>query len=156
MQPTTTVTLKTVFSDVLANLAFMFTDDTDATPPAGSGWLETTIGYHGPATGMLRFHCTRDFAVALAANLLGASPEDEDCVQQSQDAIGEFMNIVCGQFITATHGTEQVFDLTIPCTRDLPAPPEFITNDDASALALNVEGQRIELIYVADAVPACP
>ena len=42
-----TATLTTIFSEVLANLAFMFTDDEPGPPSAGDIWLETFISYQG-------------------------------------------------------------------------------------------------------------
>ena len=36
-------TLTTILSEVLANLAFMFTDDESAEPAPDDRWLETTI-----------------------------------------------------------------------------------------------------------------
>ena len=147
MIPLTTATLTTVFSDVLANLAFMFTDGDQTDPSPEATWLETTIGYHGPATGRLRLQCTSEFGVLLAANLLGIDSKDEDAQLKTQDAVKEFMNIVCGQFVTEVHGTDDVFDLTIPATRTLGRMPDFLSCDDEWASILTVEGHCIQLTY---------
>gem|GEM_PF-6175632 len=57
-----TATLTTIFSEVLANLAFMFSEDEeDIIPSAGDVWLETEIGYRGPQRGALRFYLPGDF-----------------------------------------------------------------------------------------------
>lgn len=142
-----TATLATIFSEVLANLAFMFSDnEDDSIPSAGDVWLETEIGYRGPQNGTLRFWCTREFTEQLVANLLGIDPENEDVEAQAADAVKEFMNIVCGQLITAIHGTEAVFDLTIPTLRELPETPQFPEEDSYSA-TLFVEGRPLHLAY---------
>ncbi len=143
-----TATLTAIFSEVLANLAFMFSEDEEgATPSAGDVWLETEIGYHGPQSGTLRFWCTREFAVQLAANLLGIDPNDEDADTKSTDAVKEFMNIVCGQLITAIHGTEAVFDLTIPRLAELSETPQFSDEEGPHSSTVFVEGQRLHLRY---------
>ena len=147
MQPLTTATLTTVFSDVLGNLAFMFTDEDQVDSSPAATWLETTISYHGPATGTLRLQCTSEFGILLAANLRGIEPEDDDAESKAQDAVKEFMNIVCGQFITEMHGNEHVFDLAIPQSRELTETSDFISDDDSLVSTLTVEGHCVQLAY---------
>jgi len=142
-----TATLTTIFSEVLANLAFMFTDDESTVVSAGDVWIETTIGYRGAARGTLKLLCTRDFARLLAANLLGVDPEDPAAESRAHDAAREFMNIVCGQLVTALHGTERVFDISIPTAVDLPSFPEP-RQEDPETCILSVEGHRVQLAYI--------
>ncbi len=148
MQDQQTATLATIFSEVLANLAFMFTDEEACQPPAGDLWLETTISYNGPITGTLRLRCTRDFSIRLAANLLGTDPDDPDTEQSSRDSVKEFMNIICGQFVTAAHGTEQVFGLTIPEIVELPGTPEFTTCEETDTSVVSVDGLLVQLSHL--------
>lgn len=142
-----TATLKTIFSDVLANLAFMFTDDAQSEAAPGQVWLETVIEYEGPVRGLLRFRCTREFAVMLASNLLGTDPDSEDALQQDEDAVKEFMNIVCGQFVTAMHGTDDIYNLTIPRTTQLSEAPDLIDDGGLTACTFCVDSQVIQLMY---------
>ena len=51
MQEQTTASLTTVFSEVLANLAFMFMEDEQVDTPTGEQWLETVIGTCGNCGG---------------------------------------------------------------------------------------------------------
>ena len=146
MQEQKTATLATIFSEVLANLAFMFTDEETADVPAGDLWLETTIAYKGPQTGTLRFRCSSSFSVQLAANLLGVDPDDADAEEAAKDAAKEFMNIVCGQLVTAVHGTDDIFDLTIPEIRELPEAPDLTVDDGSESATLCVDGHLIQLI----------
>jgi len=150
MEPLTTANLTPVFSDVLANLAFMFTDENRGDPSPATNWLETTISYHGPTSGTLKLQCPTEFGVLLAANLLGVDAEDDDAGSKAQDAVKEFMNIVCGQFVTTIHGTEQVFDLTIPQTRELTEPPDSTGHDESLVSTLTVEGHSVQLTYAPD------
>ena len=150
-----TATLTTIFSEVLANLAFMFSDeDDDSAASAGDTWLQTEITYHGPQCGTLCLWCTRGFSVQLAANLLGIDPEDDDAEEAANDAIKEFMNIVCGQYITAIHGTDAVFDLTIPTLGELAETPQLSDDEGPHSSTLFVEGGRLHLRYEPGDTPA--
>jgi len=154
MQNQATETLTTIFSEVLADLAFMFTDAEPGDMPLGKRWLETTIGYSGPTTGVLRLRCTREFSIQLAANLLGLDPDDIDTKRSAQDAVKEFMNIVCGQFITAAYGTEEVFDLTIPQVVELPEMPDLEAGGGIEESILSADGQFVQLAHLPGQVPA--
>jgi len=130
----------------------MFADDEDAEVTPKDVWLETEISYAGPARGTLRFRCNRDFTILLAASLLGIDPASVDSPAKADDAAKEFTNIVCGQLITALHGTEEMFDLTIPRIRELAEPPDFTTSDDLQSdnvrsASFSVQGHRMHLLY---------
>lgn len=144
---TTTRTLTAIFSEVLANLAFLFTDDECREPDPDEVWLETTISYHGPFTGTLKFRCARSFCVLLAANLLGIDPEDEAASSQNEDAVKEFMNIVCGQFVTSMYGSEHVYNLSIPRIEELTEVPDLTDADGLTSSTLSVDHYTVQLIY---------
>jgi hypothetical protein len=97
--------LPELVTEVLGNLAFMVTDDHDARPPSEIAWLACEVNYYGPHAGALRCWCTRPFATALAANLLGIEADQEDARAAAEDALREFMNVLCGQLVTAWYGT---------------------------------------------------
>jgi CheY-specific phosphatase CheX len=130
----------------------MFPDYDDAEVSPKDVWLETEIGYAGPARGTLRFHCNRDFTMLLAANLLGIDPEAVDSPAKADDATKEFVNIVCGQFITALHGTEEVFDLSIPRIRELAETPDFTTSEalpsnNVQSASFSVQEHRMQVLH---------
>ena len=156
MQEQQTATLTTVFSEVLASLAFMFTDGEQHEPPPDTVWLETKISYYGPFQGTLCFCCTQEFSTLLAANLLGIDAEDERAVTAGEDASKEFMNIVCGQLVTALYGTEPVFNLSIPQLEVMDAPPDLFVSGDPDVSTLWVEGSPVQLCYLPDAQDANP
>ncbi len=144
-----TTTLTTVLSEVLANLAFMFTGEGELDPPVGEQWLETVISYQGSASGSLHLTTTAAFATSLATNLLGTASDEETSEQEARDAIQEFMNIVCGQFVTALYGTEDVFNLTIPEVMELPTTPDLADPEDQSEdiAIMSVDNQWIQLLH---------
>jgi hypothetical protein len=138
--------LETILSEVLADLAFMFSDDEVAEPMEGQEWLETTICYDGPSTGALTFRCTRGFSLLLAGNLLGIDP-DQGSDEDGEDAVKEFMNIVCGQLVTAWHGVEDIYNLSIPKIKHLPEAPTFRDDDCEQKVSLSVEEHLVQLLY---------
>jgi CheY-specific phosphatase CheX len=146
MPPQTASTLATIFSDVLADLAFLFTDETHQDPDPNDPWVRTTIGYRGSAGGDLCFYCPRSFTALLAANLLGLEEHEVDALA-CEDAAKEFMNIVCGQLVTALHGTEEVFDLTIPRLEEPEEAPDLTRDDGEFSTTISVEGHRVQLRY---------
>ena len=154
MQQQQTATLTTVFSEVLASLAFMFTDEEQQNPPPDTVWLETRISYYGLFRGTLCFRCTREFSTLLAANLLGIDSEDEQAATAAEDASKEFMNIVCGQLVTALYGTESVFNLSIPQLEVMSTPPDLYTGDAPNLSTLWVEGSPVQLCYLPEAQDA--
>ncbi len=153
MQDQKTTTLTTVLCEVLANLAFMFTDDGEFDPPMGERWLETAISYEGPVSGSLRLTCTGTFATQLAANLLGVESGKETTEQESNDAVKEFMNVICGQYLTAAYGTEDVFNLTIPEVLERSTTPVLGDPEEASQdmAILSVDGQWMQLLHTRSA-----
>lgn len=147
MQDQTTTTLMTVLSKVLADLAFMFADNERCAPPVSERWLETAISYEGSPSGTLRLTCTRTFATQLAVNLLGLETGEETTEQESDDAVKEFMNVLCGQYVTAAFGAEDVFHLMIPELLKRPTAPEFGDPEEPleDVALLSVDGQWLHL-----------
>ena len=141
------VTLATIFSEVLANLAFMFTEEPTEEAVADTTWLETAISYDGPHRGTLRFRCTKEFTVHLAANLLGAELEAAEAETGAVDAVKELVNILCGQFVTSVHGTNEVYDLSIPRISELPEAPDMTLGDGPTLATLGVDGHQVQLAY---------
>ncbi len=116
--------LTAVLGDVLGNLAFMVGEEVPADLSAGTVWLQGELRYRGPVAGVLRCWCTRALAIQLAANLLGVEPEAGQAQLAAEDALGEFLNVLGGQLVTARYGSEPVIALSIPTVREcVDAPP---------------------------------
>lgn len=139
--------LATIVGDVLGDLAFLVTDDEPPQPSTDAVWMECRISYAGPGSGELHCWCPRDFAVQLAANLLGVEPDNPLVQSGIHDALCEFMNVVCGQFVTARHGTSPVFNLSIPTAVECLQMPRFEPDEGKSACALSVGGQPFYCKY---------
>ncbi len=145
MQEQKTATLTTIFSEVLANLAFMFTEDDQAEATPFDLWFDTSISYKGPHSGTLHFRCPAQFATLLATNLLGVECSDNGGYDEAEDAVKEFMNIVCGQLVTAMYGCDEVFNLTIPVVRHLAETPDLNDPRDGDVAKLCVDGYTVQL-----------
>ncbi len=147
MPRATTVSPTTIFSEILANLAFMFTGEPVPDPPAGGDWWEATIAYRGPDCGTLRLCCTSEFARLLAANLLGVDPQEEPAGAKAADSVKELMNVLCGQFVTAVHGTEHVFDLSLPQIRELSVVDAADGPSEEGFATVYVEGHAVRIAH---------
>jgi chemotaxis protein CheY-P-specific phosphatase CheC len=141
------VTLREIFSDILANLAFMFTDDDLPEVEVDEVWFETTIRYEGPTQGRLRLYCAQSFMTTLAGNLLGVDPDDSEADIKSVDAVKELMNILCGQLVTQFYGADAVFNLSIPECNQLDTAPDIAQIDTDEAFTLAVNGSRVRLTH---------
>ena len=137
----------TIFSEVMANLAFMFPDQEEVEAAPGDLWLETTISYKGSHCGTLHFRCTREFSFVLASNLLGLEPDDESVESKADDAVKEFLNVVCGQLVTALHGTEEVFNLTIPEIWEMSESPDQTPDGSREWSKAYVTGHQVQFAY---------
>lgn len=142
--PQTQIELGVIIGDVLGDLAFLVGDDEPLHPCEDAAWNECEIEYRGPIQARLRCWCTQAFANQLAANLLGIDENDDQANTSSDDALQEFMNVVCGQLVTAWHGTEPVFNLSIPKVDRNATAPDGTTFGPPHACRLSVNN---ELFY---------
>ena len=111
--------LGAIMADILQAQAFMFSEPgliEDCEMPE-EGAVEVAIGFSGPASGTLELLCGLDFSRELAANSLGAEPEDIEDDDEAIDAVKELLNVVCGRFLTEKYGDGAVFHLEIPRAR---------------------------------------
>ena len=146
MEPTNVKTatnqdLTMLVSEVLGNLAFMVSDDEPVQLPPGAVWLQCEINYQGPVGGTMCCWCTRDFAIQLAANLLGIEPDEGDAHASAEDACREFLNVLCGQLITAWHGSEAVFNVSIPTVKECLETPQPPRNEYGTYCRISISGE---------------
>lgn len=147
-QPTTnTPELASIVLDVLGELAFMVTDDEPLELPMGTVWMEGEVTYTGGVNGRLRCWCTRDFAIRLAANLLGIEADEGEAQVAAEDAVREFMNVLCGQIVTVWHGTAGVFNLSIPTVRECIAAPGEGDLAGQQTAQMSIEGEPLLCAY---------
>ena len=139
--------LAAVVTEVLGDMAFMVSDDAPPEMPVGAVWMQAEVRYHGPPDGTLRCWCTRAFATQLAANLLGIEPEEGEAFGAADDALREFMNVLCGQLITNWHGTETVFNLSIPTVQECDETPRTADTAGDSSCALSLDGEPLLCVH---------
>ncbi len=101
-----------VISDVVENLAMMSVDVADKF----EGFVPDFIGhinFDGTVCGRLSVECTEDFVKNLAENVLGL---DSSELEESHklDAMGELLNIVCGNIVTRIFDRHEPFTLSVP------------------------------------------
>lgn len=142
------IAIGTLMCEVLGTLAFMIRDDDTPLKTAEGPWITAEITYQGPINGRLRLWTTRAFANELAANLLGIDTNDPEAEDAINDAVREFMNVVCGQLVTAWYGSEAIFNLGIPAAWSLVELPAEVTND-ANVTRLSVSGQPLLVVHEA-------
>ena len=120
--------LRDCFISILEDTAFMFAQTEDeevngdnlsqGTAEGNDGQEETLqaveIFFTGPVCGCIVIACHKDFMTTLAANVLGIDEEKLEKDSDRIDALKEFLNILCGNFLTSLTGTGEVFDLSIP------------------------------------------
>ncbi|MDR0307227.1 MAG: chemotaxis protein CheX [Chitinispirillales bacterium] len=102
---------------VLEELAFLFCDSNDASSVDLNQMKDTkcvSMSFMGPTNGRLEIAAGQDLCLILAANMLGAEPDEEEAANHAVDALKEALNVVCGRFLTETFGEEAVFNLSAP------------------------------------------
>lgn len=137
-----------IATDVLGDLAFMIADDEPQIPPAGTVWLQGEVSYQGVQRGAVTCWVTRSFAVQLAANLLGTDPNDSEALTDAEDAVREFLNVLCGNLVTAYHGTTDVYNLTIPSVAECLETPHPEALEGAETCSACVDGEPIFVAHV--------
>ncbi len=115
MPPEYTQELDEVFTSVLESMAFMFADFTpkEEMPESAATPLEVIINFKGDNQGTMTLIAPEDMCIELVENILGMDP---DILNEAErfDALGELVNVTCGQMLTAVLGDEPVYDLTPP------------------------------------------
>jgi CheY-specific phosphatase CheX len=119
--------LSKVFDETLEQVAYMFlapADKDEVEAEKGVKYLQSFISFTGPSNGLISLTAPESLVIEMAANILGADPEDDFVKEQSADAIGEMINVICGHYLTETEGEEPVFDLSVPVMTTL-TPEEW-------------------------------
>ena len=84
----------------------------------------------------------------LAANMLGLAEPLTDAVQA--DALGEIVNVICGNLLPGIAGPEPIFDISAPQILDvntLPAMPDQIPSATAN---IGMDEGWVNLVLILD------
>lgn len=109
-------TLTRILENVMEELAFMFGGPAskDEISTEEDKFLHINMGFKGQWSGKLGIAIPAGLGTIIASNILGIDEDEDEAEGKSVDALKEFLNTVCGQFLTVFYGEEPVFDLTVP------------------------------------------
>lgn len=109
--------LASLFIDLLEKQAFMFVDwedDGDFSAEVEMPIYKASLTFKGAFEGEIALYVPDAPAHELAANILGVDMDDELVEHGLKDALGEMLNVICGNALTTIAGEVAVFDLMIP------------------------------------------
>jgi hypothetical protein len=142
--------LVTAVSQTLEETAFLFVEESDGT---ASQWEDETImdakiRFFGPNTGFIDIAVDEQFAVELAANLLGTDPTSDQACRSARDAFGELVNILCGVLLEKWFPDDAAYGMDVPKVRSLPVE-EYESETSRAGIKLTLvtdEGKRIDTV----------
>lgn len=106
------------------------------------------VTFQGPSRGGLVLQLSGDILAPMAANMLGV--DDAPSLAEQVDALGEVVNIICGNVLPRVAGSTAVFSLGTP-TR-YPSWDDAVSAVGAPSafVRLDLEGGRADLAFVSD------
>ncbi|NLH49749.1 MAG: chemotaxis protein CheX [Myxococcales bacterium] len=99
---------------ILEEAAFIFAEPAEDDAPLESPTINAQLDFRGPSNGRLLLRASPEFAVLLAANLLGVEPDEPDALTRRQGAVGEILNMIAGALMETLFGDEVTVHLGIP------------------------------------------
>ena len=63
----------------------------------------------------------KEMCTELAASVWGVERDDAVIAEKGIDAVKEMLNVICGNILTEIAGSEPVFNLSVPASRELDA-----------------------------------
>ena len=133
--------LSEVFAKVAEQSAFVFAEPAEkeyAAMPLEDCFI-ASISFAGIKSGTLTVIMPESLCAKISAGILGAEPSDKFAMEQDKDALCELINVVCGQFLTASEGAEPVFNLSLPSLR-IAGDAEwsaFLESDSSAAMTID-------------------
>jgi chemotaxis protein CheX len=109
------------------------------------------LRFNGVIKGQLRVILCGDVLPELAANMLGEAAHPP--VEVQRDALGELVNVICGNFLPLITNPREVFRLSLPC---LAGVLEVCGNCDyvpAGKVSIGLEGGRADVLLFLQGVP---
>lgn len=140
-----TTTLSETIANVLEAQAFMFAETSEAADiekPVGD-CLSTSISFAGPVSGGLGLIFPSELCIELTANILGLENDEIESLEDAGDALKEFINVVCGQFLTSLYSSDVVFRLSIPQVEETDLGIWQACREDPDAVCMMVDSSPI-------------
>ena len=118
--------LRKVAEETFETLAFILpVPEEDGAEAACLPQVAASVAFTGPFGGSIALAVSAEMLPALGANMLGLDDGDEPPLDKQLDALGELLNIICGNLLPVIGGSEAVFDVHAPeILPDGPAPHE--------------------------------
>lgn len=107
-------TLQTVTEQTFEALAFLSPGEPTDQTAETQVWAQ--VGFQGPVAGRLSLSLPQAMLATLTANMLGLAEEAVTEAQQS-DALGEALNVICGNLLPNICGRSAVFRVEAPQVR---------------------------------------
>lgn len=149
MSKTHNALLFQTFAQVLETMAFISLAPVESPGKAPSKPLLVSISFTGRDEGVVEMVASDDFAVFLAANVLGSSSADADVVYRAGDAIKELVNVVCGAILAKRDPTPaRNFELSIPALATFDAAAQwdaFVGSPDSAVF--DADGHTIAIRF---------
>lgn len=105
--------LSATISEVIEELALMMIEPVEEEVEY-TGDVLAWIDFSGPVNGRLSTRCGDELGIVLASSLLGIAPEDAQAKERACDALGEMLNVICGNLVTKLFDVEKAFVLSMP------------------------------------------
>ncbi|HOY62308.1 MAG TPA: chemotaxis protein CheX [bacterium] len=141
--------LRQVAQRILEDAAFVFVDGgaEDAIELLnGENALSATLEFDGEFSGSMSMSASYSLAKTMAANLLGADDLDPEAESKKTDAIGELLNMVCGNLLPEIAGTSPEFKIGAPRAvsfDETKRQSADIARSNGSLVAMSVEGCEV-------------
>jgi CheY-specific phosphatase CheX len=142
--------------DILETMFFIFAEpmenglesgpgESNATPPQveDDQYVSGQIHFQGVPSGTLQVLLPFSLAHTMARNFMGL--EDEASESQTQDMVGELVNMICGNLLAALNPKES-HGLSLPETRLVFQPgKEIIESGEGTTILLDADGHWIRM-----------
>ncbi len=131
--------IKKVLTDVAQEFAFMFADllsDQQKTQPP---YIKAEMSFSGLYTGKAIIVSPDSLCKAMINNVLGIDEGSTDIEVEPKDALCEFLNIFCGNFLTSLAGTEPIFELQPPISGEIKEEEWEKIREDTNYLVLSLD-----------------
>ncbi len=115
--------------------------------------LSAVVAFNGEFSGLLVITIPQELARSFAANMLGIEEDDPAAALKSDDAVGEILNMICGNLLPAVAGTGPEFDIGAPyeiSSFDLAGLLKRHPTKETTNVEIIVEDQPVQLALLLD------
>jgi len=112
--------IQLVAADTLEKLALMYlVEEDEASGAGGRPDRVVSVDFTGPFDGRLVVAADDGFLGELAANMLGLPDAADTVAEQREDALKEFVNVLCGNLLSTVAGPGPIFSIGAPAVDPL-------------------------------------